>query len=197
MTDKATLNIIVLHEASTIQNNNPIAQNDVTRTAVNKTVNGNALANDSDPDGDPLTITAATQGTQPITLGSATQVSGKDKNGNIVPNAGSIIINADGTYTFTPAPDFIGTIDDISYTISDGKSGTSEAVIKITVNEDSANNVYANDDAYVSTGSSITGENILTNDSDPEGNSFSVTKLTYLNEFGYEKAVTLNTPTKI
>ena len=68
------------------------------------------LANDTDPDGDTLTVDDFTQ---PI-------------NGT----AGS---NGDGTLTYTPDADFNGT-DTFTYTISDGNGGIDTATVNITIN---------------------------------------------------------------
>ena len=45
----------------------------------------------------------------------------------------TVIINPDGTITFTPAPNFNGPTT-ITYTISDGNGGTSVATVSVTVN---------------------------------------------------------------
>ena len=74
-------------------------------TAVN---NINVLGNDSDPDNDPLTVTAASS-----------------------PN-GTVTINPDGTLNFTPAANFNGATT-ISYTISDGQGGSDTATVYVTV----------------------------------------------------------------
>src|ERR1019366_598434 len=67
------------------------------------------LANDTDPDGDPLKITSV-QGM----------------------HGGSAYINSNGTITYKPAPSFLG-IDQFTYTISDGRGGTATGTIKVTV----------------------------------------------------------------
>ncbi|HEX6717146.1 MAG TPA: Ig-like domain-containing protein, partial [Pyrinomonadaceae bacterium] len=92
-------------------NDVPIAQADVATTSRNTTVNIPVLANDVDPDGDTLTITAVTQsanGTATITNGG-TRVSYRPKNG------------------------FTGT-DSFTYTVSDGHGGTATATVTVTVN---------------------------------------------------------------
>ena len=66
------------------------------------------LANDSDPDGDMLTVTTATAAN------------------------GTVVINADGTVDYTPNPGFNGT-DVINYTISDGNGGTASSTVQINV----------------------------------------------------------------
>ena len=175
-TDTATLSIEVI-PAITAGNDKPIAQNDTASTEVGTNVSSTVLANDSDPDGNPLTVSAAS-----VTLGTATQVSGVDANGNVVANAGSLTLNSNGTYTFVPAPGFTGYVNPVSYTVSDGNGGTDTATLTITVLPNIGNDTFANDDANTltqngSTPVSATG-NVLTNDTDPEGNSQTVTSAT-------------------
>jgi len=78
------------------------------------------LANDSDPDGDPLT---------------AIQVSG--------PSNGTVTLNADGSFSYTPNPSFSGT-DSFTYKANDGALNSNIATVTITVtDEDSCTiNVY-------------------------------------------------------
>jgi len=67
------------------------------------------LANDRDPDGDPLTVTAVT-----------------------APASGTVTINADGTLHYTPAPGYTGTVT-FTYTVSDGHGGNSTATVTVMV----------------------------------------------------------------
>ena len=67
------------------------------------------LANDMDPEGDPLTIDSFTQ-----------------------PGHGTLVDNGDATYTYTPASGFLGD-DSFIYTITDGNGGFGSAVVHITV----------------------------------------------------------------
>lgn len=199
-TDSTTLEITVIPKTNPSLNDAPIAQNDTAATEAGTSVTSNALSNDSDPDGNTLTIIAATQGSTTITLGSATQVAGVDANGNAVANAGSLTLNANGSYTFVPAAGFVGTVNPINYTISDGNGGTDTAVIDITVypNVAGSNNIYANDDANSAPkGTTMTG-NISTNDTDPEGNTKTVSGATaYVNGTGTGTAITIGTATAI
>ncbi|MEY4500332.1 MAG: hypothetical protein RIS52_222, partial [Pseudomonadota bacterium] len=94
----------------TVTNPAPTAVNDATLT-VNEDTAGttvNVLLNDTDPDSDPLTVTSA----------SATN--------------GTVVINANGTISYTPNANFNGT-DTIIYTISDGQGGTSTARVPVTI----------------------------------------------------------------
>ena len=105
----------------------PTATNDTGATTENATTTGNVRTNDTDPDGDALTVSAVN--------GSGTSV------GNAVAgtNGGSFTIGSNGAYIFNPGTAF----DDlavgqtrttaINYTISDGQGGTSTATVTVTV----------------------------------------------------------------
>jgi hypothetical protein len=95
----------VTNPAPTATDNNSSTNQD---TPVTITV----LADDTDPDGDALTVTGATD-----------------------PANGSVVVNADGTITYTPDAGFNGT-DTFTYTISDGNGGTSQATVTVTVIQD-------------------------------------------------------------
>ena len=192
-TDTATLEIKVIPVVSA-GNDNPIAQNDTATTEAGVSVTSNALANDSDPDGNLLTITAATQGATTLVVNGSTPntVSGVDSAGNPVANAGTLVLNPNGTYTFVPAAGFTGTIDPVTYTISDGNGGTDTAVINISVYPNSGNNVFANDDANSGPKGSTMNGNVLTNDFDPENSTFTVTAAT-----ANGTAITVDSPTLI
>lgn len=93
-------------------NTPPTASDDAVGTAKNTplVINGAMLlANDSDLNGDVLTISAFVQ-----------------------PAHGVIIANANNTYTYTPSVGFVG-IDSFAYTIDDGHGGTSSAIVHVTV----------------------------------------------------------------
>ncbi len=90
-------------------NRPPVANADTAATVGTTPVRITVLANDSDPDGDPLTVTATTS-----------------------PARGSVVINADRTVTYTPSARFYGT-DTFSYTIGDGRGGTTTATVTVTV----------------------------------------------------------------
>ncbi len=85
------------------------------------------LRNDSDPDGDTLSVGAVN--------GNAALV------GNAVAgdHGGSFTLNADGSYSFTPGEDFKYLVNgetattSITYTVSDGEGGTSTATLTVTV----------------------------------------------------------------
>ncbi len=93
----------------------PLAANDSFNALGNVRIQHGApglLANDGDGDGD--TITAS---------GPATSA-----------NGGNVVVNANGSFSYNPAPGFEGT-DSFTYTISDGNGGTDTATVTISVNE--------------------------------------------------------------
>ena len=67
-------------------------------------------------------------------MGTPGTVAGVDINGNPVANAGTLTINANGTYTFTPTAGFVGSIN-VPYTITDALGATSTAILHIDVLE--------------------------------------------------------------
>lgn len=90
-------------------NDAPVARDDHGATPLNTPVTFDVLRNDSDVDGDPLSI-----------LG--------------VPSSrnGSVDVNPDGSLTFTPAAGFAG-VAVIDYAISDGQGGSASAQAFVTV----------------------------------------------------------------
>jgi hypothetical protein len=89
-------------------NDAPVANNDAAVTAIDTAVSIPVLDNDSDPDGDVLSITAVTQ-----------------------PSHGTTSIMGT-TILYTPAPGYSGA-DSFVYTITDGNGGFASAVVTVTV----------------------------------------------------------------
>ena len=81
-------------------NQPPVATPDAAATPANTAVVLDVLANDTDPDGDPLAIIAVTQ-----------------------PANGTVVIS-NNTLIYTPNPGFFGAFDVFTYTIDDGRGGT-------------------------------------------------------------------------
>ncbi|UXX79707.1 choice-of-anchor L domain-containing protein [Reichenbachiella carrageenanivorans] len=92
-------------------NNNPVTVEDVVSTNEDQAITIDILANDFDPDIDPLIVTSASS------------------------DIGAVIINSNGTITVTPPVDYIGEIV-VAYEISDGRGGTAVGSAKVTVLED-------------------------------------------------------------
>jgi len=89
-------------------NDPPVAVADNATTLENTPVTIDVLNNDSDVDGDTLTVDSVTQGA----------------NGSVINNGGNV--------TYTPALNFTG-IDSFTYTVSDGNGGTATATVTINV----------------------------------------------------------------
>jgi Ca2+-binding RTX toxin-like protein len=109
------------------------------------------LENDSDADGDDLTITEITQ-----------------------PATGEAVLNADGTITFTPADDFVGE-ETITYTVSDGQGGTDTATITFTVTGVNDGPDAVDDEASTNNLTPVVIP-VLGNDTDPENDDLTVTE---------------------
>ena len=135
-------------------NNPPVAVNDGYTVDRNSSANSlNVLANDSDPDGDVLTITAVSA---PV-HGTASIV------GNRV--------------NYTPTPGYVGA-DSFTYTIADGRGGTASATVSITVANPAGNAPpVARDDVFLIS-QRFTDLDVLANDSDPDGDSLTIVAVT-------------------
>ncbi|MCH7498117.1 MAG: tandem-95 repeat protein, partial [Candidatus Marinimicrobia bacterium] len=101
--------VVVVTVSAGPANREPVAQDDTGSTDEDTAVTLNVLANDSDPDGDALSVSGVTQGSN-----------------------GSVVNNGGGTVTYTPAANFNGS-DAFSYTISDGNGGSASANVTITI----------------------------------------------------------------
>ena len=110
------------------------------------------LANDTDPDGDSLSAVVETQ-----------------------PSHGTVTLNANGSFTYTPAADYAGT-DSFSYRADDGTVKSNAATVTITVNATPNQAPTAAADAYSTaedTTLTVNAPGVLRNDRDPEGKPLS------------------------
>ncbi|MDW8419307.1 MAG: Ig-like domain-containing protein [Chitinophagales bacterium] len=145
--DTATVYITVLPAP-------PIAQPDINNTLPNKPVSGNVLTNDEDPNGFPLTV-------------NPTPASG--------PSNGTVTINPNGTYTYTPNTGFSGT-DVFQYTVCNGfYCVTVPVVINVGSDIPGVNQppVANNDVSQTLVNTPVSGQ-VLNNDIDPDGNPLTV-----------------------
>jgi Big-like domain-containing protein/subtilase family protein len=136
----------------TVTNRPPVAVNDAATTDRDIPVTIAVLANDSDPDGHPLTITT--------------------------PGGGGIVINPDGTITYTPPAGFVG-LTSFPYTITDGHDGFASATVTVTVRQPNRPPV-ANANSFSTpqnTPLDFTCTQLLANDSDPDGDPLTVTSV--------------------
>jgi hypothetical protein len=107
-TDTATVTVNVSPGGGDGGNNPPDAVDDNAVTNRNTPVTIDVLANDSDPDGDPLVVSAVTQ-----------------------PTVGSVVNNGSNV-TFTPRRNFRGTVT-FTYTAADGRGGTDTATVTVDI----------------------------------------------------------------
>ncbi|MBL8784540.1 MAG: tandem-95 repeat protein, partial [Deltaproteobacteria bacterium] len=131
----------------------PTAVDDTVSTKVNTPVTIDTTSNDIDPDGDPLSVTEVTQ-----------------------PEHGAVVLNNDGTVTYTPETGYVGT-DDFTVTISDGRGGTSTQRVVVVVLEGDNHAPDAVDDSY-NLPSQPKILRVMDNDSDPDGDTFFIIDVT-------------------
>jgi VCBS repeat-containing protein len=126
-------------------NRPPNALDDSIHTTEDTAGSVNVLANDSDPDGDTVSLVGTTNGS----------------NGT-VSCAGGVCI-------YTPAPDFNGS-DSFTYTITDGRGGTSTGTVNVTVAPVNDAPVAWNDSFAIDEDSSLTvsAPGVLVNDTDED-----------------------------
>ncbi|PKA83674.1 putative repeat protein (TIGR01451 family)/gliding motility-associated-like protein [Ulvibacter sp. MAR_2010_11] len=143
---------IEVEPIDTSDNDPPVANADTNTTQVDVPVDGNVLPNDYDPDGDPIVVTANTN-----------------------PANGSVVVNPDGSYTYTPNPGFVGQ-DIFQYTICDNGTPAlcDTATVTIQVLDTTDNITTAVDDSYYTTVGIVINGNVLDNDTDPEGDNQTV-----------------------
>ncbi|MFQ3617508.1 MAG: cadherin-like domain-containing protein, partial [Cyanobacteriota bacterium] len=117
-TDTSTLSITV-----TPMNDPPVDGNENLSVSEDNPLSGNLLSNATDVDGDTLSITQFTIGTTTYTAGQTATI----------PGVGTLIINTNGTFTFTPTAGYTGPVPPVTYTVSDGNGGTDTSTLSITV----------------------------------------------------------------
>jgi VCBS repeat-containing protein len=111
----------------TVGNPAPVAQADVNAAQQGASVSGNVLTNDSDPDGDTLSVGQVNG----QTAGVAHSVAGS--------SGGTFTVNANGSYVFNAGHDFdyLGAgktaTTFVNYTVTDSQGGTSTTTLTVTV----------------------------------------------------------------
>ena len=166
------LTIVQELKATSIIGSDPTAEDDAAETDEDTPVTVDVLANDSDPDGDSLSVDSVdTTGT-----------------------AGTVTDNGDGTITYDPNGQFEAlndgdqATDSFAYTVSDGNGGTDTATVTITINgitDDSENTPpeAADDEAETNEDDDVTVD-VLANDSDADGDALSVESVDTANTAG-------------
>ena len=171
LTDTGTLTLSV-----TPANDAPVADNEINSTAEDTPLTvttgaDNLLTGDIDIDGDSLSIT------QFQVAGDATVYNAGDT--ATITGVGTLVINSDGSYTFTPAADYNGPVPVATYTVSDGSlTDTGTLTLSVTpandapVADNEINSTAEDTPLTVTTGA----DNLLTGDIDIDGDSLSITQ---------------------
>ena len=156
--------------------NDPPVDGDETVPVTEDTpVSGNLLTNASDGDGDPLTVSGFTIAGEagPFVLGTAYTIAGK----------GTLTVNANGGYSFSPAADFNGGVPVVSYTVSDGHGGTDTSTLTLSVTPVNDPPVDGDESVPVTEDTPVAG-NLLANASDVDGDTLTVSGFTIAGEAG-------------
>ena len=147
-----TINVAAVNDA-------PVANDDTLAAAEDTPAIYTAaqlLGNDTDVDGNTLTIASVTSGT-----------------------GGTAVLNGNGTVTFTPAANFNGAAS-FSYTATDGLASSNTATVTITVA--AVNDApVANDDTLAATEDTpaiYTAAQLLGNDTDVDGDTLTIASVT-------------------
>jgi VCBS repeat-containing protein len=165
--------------AVTLVNDPPVGVNDTIPVTEDTSVTRNVLGNDTDAEGDPLTIAAASIDTDgdgtpdPLVLGTPTAI--VDGSGKPI---GTITVDANGDVTFTPAANYTGPVPSLTYTPNDGTTDGTSATVSFgpiaPVNDAPTIDVTANaftEDARGTVGGAVAGT-FTTHD--PDGDALTV-----------------------
>ncbi|MEP3479015.1 MAG: Ig-like domain-containing protein, partial [Fuerstiella sp.] len=136
-------------------NTAPVAVDDYATTDFETSVSGNVLTNDSDAEGDTLQSSIETG-----------------------PENGSIELNSDGSFVYTPNPGFSGS-DTFTYSVTDIAGNCTFATVTLDVGDAPVNTapVAVDDFATGVAGQEISGS-VLDNDYDADGDGLSVAPIT-------------------
>ena len=130
-------------------NDAPVAVDDAVTTNEDQIVSIDVLANDTDVDGDTLSLVSAHPGTK-----------------------GAIFNPGDGTLTYLPNANANGT-DTFTYTITDNNGGTDTGTVTVTINPVNDAPVAHDDTALTSEGTPVNID-VLANDVDVDGDVLSI-----------------------
>jgi VCBS repeat-containing protein len=143
-------------------NDAPVASAEVAATAEDTLLAGNLLTNDRDVDGPALSVTQFTVNGATVPAGTPTAL----------PGVGTLLINTDGSYTFTPATNYNGPVPVATYTVSDGSLATTST---LSISVGAVNDApVANDDVASTAINAPVTIAVLANDTDPDGDALTV-----------------------
>lgn len=130
-------------------NDPPVAVDDAVTTVRDAPVTINVVANDTDVDGDPLSVATVA-----------------------APASGTTAISGSSAVLYTPDPGFAGA-DSFTYTVEDPSGATSVATVAVTVSATNRSPIALDDLATTEEDVPVT-LSPLTNDSDPDGNPLAI-----------------------
>lgn len=139
---------MALITSNSTPNQSPVADDDAVTVDEDNSIAIAVLDNDSDPDGDELTVDSFAQPT----------------NGTVT--------NSNSVLTYTPNANFNGA-DVFTYTISDGQGGLASATVNIVVNAVNDQPVAVNDSASTDEDTAVTF-NVVNNDTDVDGDTLTL-----------------------
>ncbi|MDD3529210.1 MAG: retention module-containing protein, partial [Gallionellaceae bacterium] len=159
-------------------NDAPVAVDNTVTVPEDTVMHGNVITDDDngsapggvdyDVDGDPLSVTGFTVAGDPTIHNPGDTVT--------IAGIGTFQLNADGSYTFAPAPDYDGPVPAITYTINDGQGGQDSATLTINMAGGDDTPVAGDDHAVTNEDTPITIP-VLANDSDVDGDPISIVKI--------------------
>jgi len=148
--------IDVVDSTASPLNTPPVAGDDSFEVFTDQMISSTLTGNDGDPDGDVIEVLTAGGAAPGAPFTTA--------------NGGTVIVNPDGTFDYTPAAGFIG-VDTFDYAIVDPSGATDDATVTLTVQPDpdpAANDAPdANDDSVITQLNTSFFGSVLTNDTDP------------------------------
>ncbi|WP_244463611.1 retention module-containing protein [Aeromonas bestiarum] len=121
-------------------------------------LNGNVLTNTVNADGpDAASVLFFSWGDNVnVVVGTSVTIDG----------VGSLVINADGSFTFTPAPNYDGAVPPATYTVTDG-TDTVQSTLELTIIP--ANDLSDQNESVVATEDTLISGNLLANTIDNDG----------------------------
>ncbi len=146
---------LVIINVSAVTNANPTGNGTTvsfTDALEDTAYNGSVASNHSDPNGDQLTFLPLSQ-----------------------PSHGSVLVNADGTFRYTPSTDYSGT-DSFTYRVIDSFGGSASATVSLTIA--AVNDApVANPDIFFAVNNAVSVITTVTNDTDVDGPSMTITHI--------------------
>jgi hypothetical protein len=165
--------------------NTTYAVNDVNTTVINIPVSSSVLTNDDDYEGNNQAVTSVSIDTDGdgipetvVAVGNTANVGGVNEDNTANSNAGQFVLNANGTYTYTPATNFIGEIT-VGYVMCDDAAPQScdSAIVVIDVEPDPSTengSVAPAPDVNLTYDDEPVSGQVLANDNDAEGDILQV-----------------------